>query len=59
MIDRTSEKQYLSHFKEFGSGEESVYQTRALCQIADMLTSIASDIRAIRENADRKGEADD
>ena len=57
MIDRTSEKQYLSHFKEFGSGEESVYQTRALCQIADMLTSIASDIRAIRETNIREEES--
>ena len=54
MIDRTSEKQYLSHFKEFGSGEESVYQTRALCQIADMLTAIAYDLRAIRETNTRK-----
>ena len=57
MIDRTSEKQYLSHFKEFGSGEESVYQTRALCQIADMLTSIAFDIRAIRETNIREEES--
>ena len=54
MIDRTSEKQYLSHFKEFGSGEESVYQTRALCQIADMLTAIAYDLHAIRETNTRK-----
>ena len=59
MIDRTREEGYLNHFKRFGRGEESVYQTFALCHIADMLTSIASGIRALRENADRKGEADD
>ena len=59
MIDRTREEEYLKHFKSFGRGEESVYQTFALCHIADMLTSIAFDIRALRENADRKGEADD
>ena len=59
MIDRTREEEYLKHLKGFGRGEEIVYQTMALCHIADMLTSIAYDIRALRENADRKGEADD
>lgn len=55
MIERTREEEYLKHFKRFGRGEESVYQTFALCHIADMLTFIAFDIRALRENADRKG----
>ena len=41
------------------ASREDAYQTIALCHIADMLTSIAFDIRALRENADRKGEADD
>ena len=54
MIDRTREEEYLKHLKRFGHGEESVYQTFALCHIADMLTSIASDIRAIRETNTRK-----
>lgn len=54
MIDRTREKEYLNHFKRFGRGEEAVYQTLAMCGIADMLTAIACDIRAIRENVTRK-----
>ena len=59
MIDRTREEEYLKHFERFGRGEESIYQTFALFHIADMLTSIAFDIRALRENDTRKGEADD
>lgn len=49
MIDRTHEKEYVNHFQKFGSGQEAVHQTRAICHIADMLTAIACDIRAIRE----------
>ena len=41
------------------SSRDDAYQTLALCHIAEMLTLIAHDIRALRENADRKGEADD
>ena len=59
MIERTREEEYLKHFKRFGRGEESVYQTFALCHIADMLTSIACDIRALRENTDRKEDTND
>ena len=55
MIDRTHEKEYVDHVKKIGLGEEAVYQTRALCHIADMFTNIAYDIRALRENADRNG----
>ena len=57
MIERTREEEYLKHFERFGRGEESVYQTFALCHIADMLTSIASDIRAIRETNIREEES--
>lgn len=38
------------------SSRDDAYQTLALCHIAEMLTSIAHDIRAIRENNNRKGE---
>lgn len=54
MIDRTREKEYVNHLKRFGRGEEAVYQTLAICGIADMLTAIACDIRAIRETNTRK-----
>lgn len=57
MIERTREEEYLKHFERFGRGEENVYQTFALCHIADMLTSIASDIRAIRETNIREEES--
>lgn len=56
MINRTREEEYAKHFKRFGSGQENIHQTLAICSIADMLTAIACDIRALRENADRKGE---
>ena len=54
MIERTREEEYLKHFERFGRGEENVYQTFALCHIADVLANIASDIRAIRETNTRK-----
>lgn len=41
------------------ASREDAYQTTALCHIADMLTAIAYELRVRRENADRKGEADD
>ena len=58
MIGRTREEEYLNHFKRFGSGEEVVYQTLAMCSIADMLTAIAYDLRAIRETHTRKEDAE-
>ena len=54
MTDRTLAGEYAARFNQFGSGEESIHQTRAICSIADTLTAIASDIRAIRENSTRK-----
>ena len=36
------------------ASREDAYQTMALCHIADMLTSIAYDIHAIRETNTRK-----
>ena len=36
------------------SSRDDSYQTLALCHIAEMLTSIAHDIRAIRETNTRK-----
>ena len=38
------------------SSRDDAFQTLALCYIAEMLSSIAHDIRALRENADRKEE---
>ena len=38
------------------ASREDVNQTLALCHIADMLTAIAYELRALRENADRKEE---
>ena len=38
------------------SSRDDSYQTLALCHIAEMLTSIACDIRAIRETNTREGE---
>ena len=35
------------------ASREDAYQTMALCHIADMLTSIAYDIRALRETNTR------
>lgn len=55
MTDGTHEGDYVNHYQEYGGGHESFYQTRAICSIADTLTAIASDIRAIRENNTRKG----
>lgn len=55
MIDRTREKEYIDHIKKMGLGEEAVYQARALCHIADVLTVIASDIRALRETNTTEG----
>ena len=40
------------------SSREDAYQTTALCHIADMLTVIASDIRALRETNTRKGDTE-
>ena len=40
------------------SSREDVNQTLALCHIADMLTAIAYDIRALRENSTRKGDTE-
>ena len=37
------------------ASREDVYQTMALCHIADMLTAIAYDLRALRETHTRKG----
>lgn len=36
------------------SSREDAFQTLALCHIAEMLTSIAYDIRALRETNTRK-----
>lgn len=36
------------------SSREAAYQTLALCHIAEMLTSIAYDVRALRETNTRK-----
>lgn len=58
MTDRTLAGEYAARFNQFGSGEENIHQTRALCHIADMLTAIASDIRALRENSTRKGDTE-
>ena len=58
MPNRTIAGEYTDRFNKFGSGEENIHQTRALCHIADMLTAIAYDLRAIRENADRKEETE-
>ena len=42
------------------ASREDAFQTLALCHIAEMLTSIAHDIRALRETRDEhEGEADD
>lgn len=49
MIDRALAGEYTDRFNQFGPGEEHIHQTRAICHIADMLTAIACDIRAIRE----------
>lgn len=54
MTDGTHEGEYVNHYQKHGYGHEGVYQTRAICSIADTLTAIASDIRAIRENSTRK-----
>ena len=37
------------------ASREDAYQTMALCHIADMLTAIAYDLRALRETHTRKG----
>lgn len=37
---------------------EEVHRTIALCHIADMLTAIAYDIRALRETNPRKGDTE-
>ena len=58
MTDRTLAGEYIDRFNKFGSGEENIHQTRALCHIADMLTNIAYDIRALRENNTRKGDTE-
>lgn len=55
MTDGTHEGEYVNHYLKYGHGHEDVFQTRAICSIADTLTAIASDIRAIRENNTRKG----
>ena len=39
------------------ASREDAYQTMALCHIADMLTVIASDIRALRETHTTEGDA--
>ena len=57
MTERTHAKEYVDYHNKFGLGAESIYQTRALCHIADMFTAIAYDIRAIRENSIRKEES--
>ena len=57
MTERTYAKDYIDHFNNRGFGAEEVHQTLALCHIADMLTNIAYDFRALRENADRKEES--
>ena len=54
MPNRTIAGEYTDRFNKFGSGEENIHQTRALCHIADMLTNIAYDIRALREANTRK-----
>lgn len=41
------------------ASREDVYQTTALCVIADALQILASDIRAIRENNNRKEDTND
>lgn len=39
------------------ASREDAYQTLALCHIADMLTAIAYDIRAIRDMRTHEGDA--
>lgn len=56
MTDRTHAGEYADRFHRYGSGEENVHQTRALCHIADMLTCIAHDIRALRETITDEGD---
>ena len=57
MTNRTIAGEYTDRFNQFGSGEENIHQTRALCHIADMLTAIAYDIRALRETNTTEGDA--
>ena len=38
------------------SSRDDAYQTLALCQMAEMLTIIAYDLRALRENSTQKEE---
>ena len=52
MTDRTIAGEYTDAFKKYGLGGEEAHQTHAICHIADMLTAIAYDIRALRETRD-------
>ena len=54
MPNRTIAGEYIDRFNKYGACEEDIHQTRALCHIADMLTNIAYDIRALREANTRK-----
>ena len=58
MTDRTFASTYMKSVKEHGFCGKEVPQTLALCQIADVLTAIAYDIRALRETRDEHEEGD-
>ena len=59
MTNRTIAGEYTDAFKKYGLGGEEAHQTHAICHIADMLTAIAYDIRALRENSTPKEDHDD
>lgn len=59
MIDRPLAVEYTDAFEKYGLGGEETHRTHAICHIADMLTAIAYDIRAIRDMHTHEGDTND